>query len=231
MESKLTFLKKYNSSIKIYNEKEVLEIKEIPLEWQNIFKSSLDNRIEKIIKMWEREVKNEMKETILYLKENLLEVDLISFKERLTKTTYYSILYGIKRPNNKTTYYVGEIPYNSIETNDDLDWGKLKKSIKDFYTKLHNGFYYYASESMGLVPIRSLTYFKDYDWGIIDDLKEPLKINIEKTVGFFSNGMGGYVAIDIESDHSVVWFSDDQPKYNISFWSFVDAWIKIGMDM
>ena len=52
---------------------------------------------------------------------------------------------------------------------------------------------------MGLVPLESVTYLGDEDieWSIIDDLEEPIKINLDSSFGFFTNGMGSYVAIDL----------------------------------
>ena len=47
--------------------------------------------------------------------------------------------------------------------------------------------------------------------------------------------MGGYVAVDLSKDdiinEAVVWFSGDQPEYNVNFWDVVDEWIVIGLEM
>lgn len=45
--------------------------------------------------------------------------------------------------------------------------------------------------------------------------------------------MGGYVAIDYnncEYDKATLWFTNDQPEYNINFWNVVDEWIVIGFE-
>ena len=44
--------------------------------------------------------------------------------------------------------------------------------------------------------------------------------------------MGGYLAIDIincDINSATLWFSDDQPEYNLNFWDVVDEWTKIGL--
>ncbi|MDL0437820.1 SMI1/KNR4 family protein, partial [Niallia sp. SS-2023] len=41
-----------------------------------------------------------------------------------------------------------------------------------------------------------------------------------------------YVAIDLDNctdDTATLWFTHDQPEYNLSFWDVVDEWIVIGM--
>lgn len=48
-------------------------------------------------------------------------------------------------------------------------------TLKDFYTKVHDGFFYFSSQSMGLVSLNDIVYFDEYDWGIIEDLQEPIK--------------------------------------------------------
>ncbi|HAG44064.1 MAG TPA: SMI1/KNR4 family protein, partial [Clostridium sp.] len=58
----------------------------------------------------------------------------------------------------------------------EMSWSKIPESVRRFYENVHDGFYYYASQSMGLVPRQSVTYFNDDEWRIIDDLEEPIKI-------------------------------------------------------
>lgn len=40
------------------------------------------------------------------------------------------------------------------------------------------------------------------------------------TYGFFENGMGGYVAVDLNNsidNIATLWFTNDQPEYNLNF--------------
>lgn len=96
------------------------------------------------------------------------------------------------------------------------------------------GFYYYASGAMGLVSLECVTYFDDDEWGIIEELEEPLQIDLKTTFGFFKSGMGGYVAIDYNNckyDKATLWFTNNQPEYNVNFWDVVDEWIVIGFEV
>lgn len=100
---------------------------------------------------------------------------------------------------------------------------------------VHNRFYYYASVFMGLVDLENVTFLGDNDleWGIIDEIEEPLQIDLHTLFGFFSNGMGTYVAIDYkncENDNVTLWSAKDLPEYNINFWDMVDEWIVIGFE-
>ncbi|YAR64077.1 hypothetical protein ACUIAK_20075 [Bacillus cytotoxicus] len=43
--------------------------------------------------------------------------------------------------------------------------------------------------------------------------------------------MGGYVAIDLNNctdEVATLWFTNDNPEYNVNFWDVVDEWIVIG---
>lgn len=87
---------------------------------------------------------------------------------------------------------------------------------------------------MGLVPLENVTYFDDDEWGIIEELEEPIQINLKTTFGFFKSGMGGYVAIDYnncENDNATLWWTNKEPRYNINFWDVVDEWIVIGFEV
>jgi hypothetical protein len=171
---------------------------------------------------------HEYRNTIAYLRQYVTEVELIRKDERL------SVLYTIRNRQGKIAYYEGGNP-KQAKPGEALQsqWDKVPESIRNFYTKVHDGFAYYASESMGLVPLSSVTYLEDEDWGILDELQQKIQLDLVASFGFFSNGMGGYVVIDTSNaadDTATLWFTNKQPKYNLKFWDVVDEWTVIGFD-
>ena len=85
---------------------------------------------------------------------------------------------------------------------------------------------------MGIICTKDISNFGEVEWEIINELEESLQIDLKSTFGFFNNGMGGYLAIDIincDINSATLWFSDDQPEYNLNFWDVVDEWMKIGL--
>lgn len=228
--NKLSFLQQYRKSIEFVSNEDLLNIKKenIPEEWVEVFiETDKTERKDKIIALWNRVCEKELSHTISYLKENLVDVELI------IDNGQYAILYSVKSENDEILYYEGGIPNKSIY---DLDmqqaWSSVPQSIVKFYGKLHNGFYYMPSRAMGLVPLERVTYFKEDEWGILDDLEHPLEINLDTTYGFFENGMGGYVAVDLNNctdNRATLWFTNDQPEYSVDFWDIVDEWILIGL--
>lgn len=229
MEAKLEFLKKYRNNVELVNDEMLKNLKDnkIPDYWLDVFKEKdVKIRIIKTIEIWKNFIPKELSNTIMYLEENLTCIELIKINEK------FSILYSIRGKDNNIEYYEGKFP-NVEFTNKNLleNWKNIPNSIKTFYEKVNNGFYFYASHSMGLVPFDEVTYFLDDEWGILEELDEPLAINLETTFGFFNSGMGGYVAVDFDNcddGKGVLWFTSRQPKYNINFWDFVDEWIVIG---
>ncbi|MED3897460.1 SMI1/KNR4 family protein [Priestia aryabhattai] len=227
---KLSFLQQYRKSMEFVSNEDLLNIKKenIPKEWLEVFiETDKTERKDKIIALWNRVCEKELSHTISYLKENLVDVELI------IDNGQYAILYSVKSENDEILYYEGGIPNKSIY---DLDmeqaWSSVPQSIVKFYGKLHNGFYYMPSRAMGLVPLERVTYFKEDEWGILDDLEHPLEINLDTTYGFFENGMGGYVAVDLNNctdNRATLWFTNDQPEYSVDFWDIVDEWILIGL--
>jgi hypothetical protein len=227
---KLSFLQQYRKSIEFVSNEDLLNIKKenIPKEWVEVFiETDKTERKDKLIALWNRVCEKELSHTISYLKENLVDVELI------IDNGQYAILYSVKSENDEILYYEGGIPNKSIY---DLDMqqacSSVPQSIVKFYGKLHNGFYYMPSRAMGLVPLERVTYFKEGEWGILDDLEYPLEINLDTTYGFFENGMGGYVAVDLNNctdNRATLWFTNDQPEYSVDFWDIVDEWILIGL--
>lgn len=228
--NKLSFLQQYRKSIEFVSNEDLLSVEKekIPEEWMEVFiETDKTERKDKLIALWNRVCEKELSHTISYLKENLVDVELI------IDNGQYAILYSVKSENDEILYYEGGIPNKSIY---DLDmqqaWSSVPQSIVKFYGKLHNGFYYMPSRAMGLVPLERVTYFKEDEWGILDDLEHPLEINLDTTYGFFENGMGGYVAVDLNNctdNRATLWFTNDQPEYSVDFWDIVDEWILIGL--
>ncbi|EOV9529187.1 SMI1/KNR4 family protein [Bacillus cytotoxicus] len=226
---KISFLNQYRKSIEFVSNKDLLNMEKenIPGKWIEIFKEiDKTKKKDKLIALWNSVCEKELSNTILYLKENLLEFELI------VDNGQYAVLYSVLSENDEILYYEGGIPTNSVYTSEmQQNWSNVPQSIKGFYEKLHNGFYYLPSRAMGLVPAERITHFEDCEWGILDDLDEPLGINMATTYGFFENGMGGYVAIDLNNctdEVATLWFTNDNPEYNVNFWDVVDEWIVIG---
>lgn len=234
MEEKIEFLKEYSLKgdidIHIFKPSEIHEISEnvIPGSWYSIFeKEDSDIRKSMIIDIWKKYSGENYRNTIQYLEERLADVELVKVDEK------YSILYSVKSEDGEIQYYEGGNPLEPLNNEDlELIWSKVPISIREFYENIHNGFYDYASKAMGLISLESIVYFADDEWSIIEELDDPLQINLETTFGFFENGMGGYIAIDLENcnnDKATLWFSDDQPEYNLNFWDVVDEWTVIGL--
>ncbi|MBC1524075.1 SMI1/KNR4 family protein [Listeria booriae] len=225
--NKIQFLSKYRKNISLVDAK-TLQENDIPVEWLEILNKGEPERREKTIEYWRSISSNELRNTISYLSDNLLDVELICYND------VYSVLYTVKVGEGEVDYFEGRIPTQNI-LNKELQkfWSETPQSIKDFYEKLHNGFYYFPSRAMGLVPLENVTFFGDDEWGIIEDLEAPLGIELDSTFGFFSTGMGGYVALDYSNDDkekATIWFTDDHPKYNMNFWDVVDEWIVMGFE-
>ncbi|MDG0059222.1 MULTISPECIES: SMI1/KNR4 family protein [Priestia] len=228
--NKLSFLQQYRKSIEFVSNEDLLNIKKenIPKEWLEVFiETDKTERKDKLIALWNLICEKELSHTISYLKENLVDVELI------IDNGQYASLYSVKSENDEILYYEGGIPNKSIyNLGMQQAWSSVPQSIVKFYGKLHNGFYYMPSRAMGLVPLERVTYFKEDEWGILDDLEHPLEINLDTTYGFFENGMGGYVAVDLNNctdNRATLWFTNDQPEYNVDFWDIVDEWILIGL--
>ena len=237
MLEKEEFIRRFSKTAKIISLDEVNREERalIPEEWIEIFnQDDIQIKIDKILNIWRRYVLKELSNTILYLKYNIKDIDLM--RQEGKEGVIYSILYSIQSGEGKIMYYEGRVPILKLD-NDALsqEWDRIPCSIKKFYENVHNGFYHYASMSMGLVPIKYVEFLgdEDMDWAIIDELQEPLQLCLETSFGFFVNGMGSYIVIDCQNctnDNAIWWSAKEQPMYNVNFWDIVDEWIVIGFE-
>lgn len=228
---KLEFLNSYslsNNTVEIIEDIFLIEQASIPDFWKKTF-TSLDTTTKKnrIIKEWSKYVNTELSNTIMYLKEYLIDVDLIKTDKE------YSILYTLlSYQTNKEVFYEGKNPLSTQLLMDDslkIDWKKIDSSITEFYSNIHNGFFVYTSKSMGLDSTENIESMSEYEWYYEDDLA----IDIAHLYNFFSNGFGEYIALDVNkriTDGAYLWSTKNLPKGNLNFWDVIDEWIIIGLD-
>ena len=103
------------------------------------------------------------------------------------------------------------------------------EKLREFYMHIHNGWFESISEGLGLLPIEKVQFLDESEWGLTDEILQS--VDLSKTYYVFHNGGGGFLCInteDAENPKSLVWWTNDQPKLNIEFWSFLDSWIEIG---
>ncbi len=227
IEKDLDYLKQYHHDVELISN-DCVYLCNIPPLWKHILSQSTTNqKIIKTISAWKKYVAEELRNTISYLQENLEDICLIRYGEN------YSLLYAIRASDGQIQYYEGGNPNNlTFPSRLQMEWNKFPASVTRFFHNLHNGFFYYASGSMGLLSVSDVVIFEEEDWGILEELSQPLQIQIQTTFGIFASGMGGYVAIDssnCENCNATLWFTKKQPRYGINFWHFVDEWIVIGM--
>ena len=222
---RLDYLKKYRNDVKKISIDYVDSF--ITDEWKAVFKEKIQSkRIQNVIDIWKKHSEKELKNTISYLSEHLLDVCLV-------KTSIgISVIYELVMMDGCVDYYEGLLPISDYKK-EFGKWENVPESLKEFYSFVHNGFYFYASQNMGILPIQRVTCMDDYDWGIIEDLDLEVLFGMNSTYIFFETGMGGYVLLDTQNcgdENSVVWFSKSKPMYDKNFWDIVDEWIVIGFN-
>ncbi|MCM1179625.1 MAG: hypothetical protein NC347_05160 [Clostridium sp.] len=110
-------------------------------------------------------------------------------------------------------------------------WTDFPATVQNFYQNVHDGFYDYASGSMGLYAKSDILCLGDEEWGIIEGMEDSLDIQLESAFGFFGSGMGVYVVMDASNckdSDATLWYTTKLPHYHIPFWDIVDEWMVIG---
>ncbi|MDE6600893.1 MAG: hypothetical protein K2K90_01760 [Lachnospiraceae bacterium] len=217
----LAYLRKFRKEIKIIDEINEQIKTSVPDNWILVFATTdMQERISKILNIWRDHISSKLPNTFSYLEQNVKTLDLISYDGK------FSVLYGIQMGTGEINYFEGGNPLD-CQPNDLLT--RMPKELKKFYLSVHNGFYFFPIRSMGILPLEKVTCFAQSEWGIIEDLEEPLQINLDTTYGFYNNAAGVYIAIDYENcdnDNATIWYTDYEPYYNINFWKEVDEWMR-----
>lgn len=220
---KAEFLQKYHKDVRIVREG-IEHIEEIPDSWKKfLLEKKKGEKLSAVIQMWKESMGDLLNKTIAYMEEHLTDVELIAYRDG------YSLLYSITSFGDKTVYYEGGNP-NEFFVLDELrrKWNAVPETIHNFYDNLHDGFFSYASSSIGLYRADNIIYLNQYSWSVIEELSLSLQIDLETSFSFFGLEKGAYIAVDIadcEDDKAFLWFFDKEPQYEVRFWEMVDEWL------
>ena len=111
----------------------------IPEYWKEIFgNDSFIDRKRILLSKWKKYVGEELSNTINYLNDYLVNIDLIKVGKEI------SILYTIKSyQTGDYLYYEGKNPMDTLKNMKESikkNWEQFPSSLKNFYENLHNGF-------------------------------------------------------------------------------------------
>lgn len=226
------YLRKYHKTTEVIQDG-FENISGIPEIWVTILKQKTPDKIRSIIDMWEKDFSHELPQQIAYFEKHLKDVDLITYVN-FKKRQVYSLLYSIESEKGRILYYEGGNPLDVKQDEKIMaHLSRFPEKITQFYETLHNGFFYYASGSTGLISACDIWALDDEEWHILEELEEPLQIDMENTYAVFASGGGGYVVVDLgncENNNATIWSTTRQPNYNQNFWGIVDTWTVIGLE-
>ena len=227
-DKRLSYLKQFENTLVILSQDNITldQRKGLSESWHEILLLGNNERITKVLELW-LPFSEEFSQVLAYFRNNLLSIDLINSSRGI------SLLYGIKaNGSDNVMYYEGRQPVSTIEEQDLASfWSKVPDKLQKFYSQLHNGWYYFASQSMGLSPLQNIFVLSKEHWGIIDQLS-TVPVDLSQSIAIFSNGMGGYVCLELlkNKTHTFLWFHDEAPKTNLDLWPVVDTWILLGFE-
>ena len=109
-------------------------------------------------------------------------------------------------------------------------WALLPDSLKRFY-EFHDGWYFLASNSMGLSAAEDMFIFAEEFKEILCDIDDH-SLDLNNILTLFSNGMGGYLCADLSKKENsyLLWWHDEEPDLNVNLWGVVDAWTLISIE-
>lgn len=191
-------------------------LRQIPNWWKECFKYPNGERVKFVIEKW-RSMEPFLPITFMFLENNLTEVEFISHSG-----SPISMVYKFEFENAEPSYYEGRVcaSYEAIQHN-------IPLGLKKFYTELHNGWTEIESDAHGPLPIEQVYTVKNGGWEVEYD-----DFNSDNLLVVFRNRGGGYLCVDLQQPETscVIWWNDEPPMTETSFWGVMDAWIEIGFE-
>lgn len=190
---------------------------EIPETWSFLLtEENKDKKKSLVIERWS-DFSTLLPKTLNILEE-LLEDVLLVFHQQQIKMVYLLLV------DEEYVLYVGNMPTT------DSQLAILPDKLQHFYKHLHNGWFENISGGLGLLPIEKVRFLSQSEWGLPQEILQSTNLN--QTYYVLHNGGNGFLCINIEDKENpkaLIWWTNDAPKMNIDFWSYLDSWIEIGI--
>ena len=192
------------------------EIK-IPETWSFLLtEENKDKKKSLVIERWS-DFSSLLPKTLHLLEELLEDVFLVVHQQQI-KMVYLLLV------DEEYVLYVGNMPTT------DSHIAILPDKLQHFYKHLHNGWFENISGGLGLLPIEKVRFLSQSEWGLPQEILQSTDLN--QTYYVLHNGGNGYLCINIEDKENpkaLIWWTNDAPKMDIDFWSYLDSWIEIGL--
>lgn len=192
------------------------EIK-IPETWSFLLtEENKDKKKSLVIERWS-DFSTLLPKTLNILEELLDDVLLVVHQQQI-KMVYLLLV------DEEYVLYVGNMPTT------DSHIAILPDKLQHFYKHLHNGWFENISGGLGLLPIEKVRFLSQSEWGLPQEILQSTDLN--QTYYVLHNGGNGFLCINIEDKENpkaLIWWTNDAPKMDIDFWSYLDSWIEIGI--
>lgn len=146
-----------------------------------------------------------------------------------------SLLYEFTSGGDDLNFYRGRQPLLAVPEKFQGVWECIPADLRYFYLRIHNGWTFVPSESMGPLPVEYWHFLSEDKFDIDDDVAAGLPIDISQTLAVFHNGAGDYLCLDFADQtaeaRGVIWWHDnpEEPEF-VDFWAVLDAWIGIFLE-
>lgn len=190
---------------------------EIPEMWAFLLTEEDKNKKKSlVIERWS-DFRTLLPKTLNILEELLDDVLIVSHQQQI-KIVYLLFI------DDEHVLYVGNLPTT------DSHIAILPDKLQLFYKQLHNGWFENISGGLGLLPIEKVRFLSESEWGLPEEILQSTDLN--QTYYVLHNGGNGYLCINIkdkEKPKALIWWTNDAPKMDIDFWSYLDSWIEMGI--
>lgn len=230
MKNKLQFLILEDKSVRLLSNPNVKALYNIiPDSWIKIISAeSTEARCQAVIELWKKYLGSKLPNVMDRFDAGLENVELLRHDGK--EGERYSLLYSVINEEGKCIYYEGRNPLDNMPYRSKLNyWKNLPERIRNFYEKIHDGFYHYMNRGMGLQPIM-FTRFRDpedeeLEWNLDFEPYGSVLDEDSHDMAFFWNSLGIAVSIDDKDEsenNAIIWKSDSPCEFNADFWKIVD---------
>ena len=197
----------------------------LPQSWRQLIARQEQDKSLDLLPEW-YELRSELPDVVRFLESALRGYAILLQQGRASLLYIYS-------DGGKLRFYCGNSPSAFSKLRNGFSWEKFPPKLRFFYERLHNGWYFLASRSMGILKLEDLRPLSEDEWDFEDGDEDRLPFHLQDVLEVFPNGAGDYLCIDLRSRSQdknalVFWHEEPgNPEMGQDFFSVMNAWIQI----
>lgn len=203
----------------------------VPESWLKILQQDLGAKRDAVLEGWGEFAAN-VKSAEHFVRTQLKDVLILLQGESP------SLLYVYTADQGDINFFEGRVPLQEpVPKQLGAVWQAVPQGLRRFYSEVHNGWTFLASNAMGPLPLRNWCFLSEDHFDLSPDTIARMPVDPQQVVTVFQNGAGDYLCLNVAACNAngiasglIYWHENPTEPDFVDFWPTMNAWLAIFLE-